>query len=106
MVFDFLLKNESCQNYVLTIPLCRKGKRTITHINGKGGDCWNIANYVAAIVKADGCHCQRRWLQWWVVGGSQQPLSNVKVWQPPLLTKEQEELSLKPIIRHQECSIK
>jgi len=24
--------------------------------------CWNIANYVAAIVKADGCHCQRRWL--------------------------------------------
>jgi hypothetical protein len=56
VVFDFLLKNESCQNYVLTIPLCRKGKRTITHINGKGGDCWNIANYVAAIVKEDGCH--------------------------------------------------
>jgi len=26
------------------------------------------------------CHCQRRRLQWWVVGGSQQPLSNVKVW--------------------------
>jgi len=56
VVFDFLLKNESCQNYVLTIPLCRKDKRTITHINGKGGDCWNIANYVAAIVKEDGCH--------------------------------------------------
>jgi hypothetical protein len=28
----------------------------IAHINGKGGDCWNIANYVAAIVKEDGCH--------------------------------------------------
>jgi hypothetical protein len=52
----FCSKNESCKNYVLTIPLCRKGKRTITHINGKGGDCWNIANYVAAIVKEDGCH--------------------------------------------------
>jgi len=49
-----------------------------------------------------GCHCQRRWLQWWVVGGSQQPLSNVKVWQvwqPPLLTKELEELPWMPINR-------
>ena len=27
-----------------------------------GDVCWNIANYVAAIVKEDGCHCQRRWL--------------------------------------------
>ena len=26
VVFDFLFKNESCQNYVLTIPLCR-GRR-------------------------------------------------------------------------------
>jgi hypothetical protein len=41
---------------------CWRSKRIITHINGKGGDCWNIANYVAAIVKEDGCHCQRRWL--------------------------------------------
>jgi len=23
---------------------------------------WNIANYVVAIIKEDGCHCQRRWL--------------------------------------------
>ena len=26
----------------------------LPHINGKGGDCWNIANYVAAIVKERG----------------------------------------------------
>jgi len=28
----------------------------LPHMNGKGGDCWNIANYVAAIVKEDGCN--------------------------------------------------
>jgi hypothetical protein len=62
--------------------------------------CWNIANYVTVIVKEDGYHCQRRWLpcetqrgllvqhlqpldivkEGGYNGGSQQPLSNVKVW--------------------------
>jgi hypothetical protein len=57
--------------------------------------CWNIATYVAPLSKkmaamweskrATGVafaaprNYQRRRLQLWVVGGSQQPLSNVKV---------------------------
>jgi len=33
-VFDFLLKNESCQNGVFTIPLCRGGRDEATGENG------------------------------------------------------------------------
>jgi len=33
-MFDFLLKNESCQNYVLTIPLCIGGRDEATGENG------------------------------------------------------------------------
>ena len=34
VVFDFLLKNESCQNEVLTIPSCRGGR---DEANGENG---------------------------------------------------------------------
>ena len=34
VVFDFLLKNKSCQNCVLTIPLCRGGRDEATGENG------------------------------------------------------------------------
>ena len=34
VVFDFFLKNESCQNCVLTIPLCRGGRDEATGANG------------------------------------------------------------------------
>ena len=27
----------------------------LPHINGKGGDCWNIANLCGCLVKDDGC---------------------------------------------------
>jgi hypothetical protein len=39
-----------------------EGKLKNTNIESLYAECWNIANYVAAIVKEDGCHCQRRWL--------------------------------------------
>jgi hypothetical protein len=34
VVFDFLFKNKSCQNYVLTIPLCRGGRDEATGEKG------------------------------------------------------------------------
>jgi len=50
--------------------------KEVLQIANKRGDTPLLLEYCQLC----GCHCQRRWLQWWVVGGSQQPLSNVKVW--------------------------
>jgi hypothetical protein len=44
--------------------MCLRSKKTIAHINGKGGDYWDIANYVttsaAHPLEEDNCHCQRK----------------------------------------------
>jgi hypothetical protein len=36
----------------------------LSHINGKRGDCWDIATYMTTYathpLEEDGCHCQRK----------------------------------------------
>jgi len=60
-----------------------------------------MGNNICSPTIEKGCHCQR--LQWWVVGGNcilskEAALTIYKEWSL-LLTKKQEELSMKPINR-------
>jgi len=83
---------------------CWKSKRTIAHINGKMGDCWDVAinwqQYLQPyfrrglpLSKAIMVGC------WWQLLMSKEATSTINKGWPPLLTKKQEGLPLKPINR-------
>jgi hypothetical protein len=84
--------------------MCWKSKRTITHINSKRCDCWDIAingqQYLQAYFRR-GLPLSKVIMvgYWWQLLMSKEAAPTINKRWPPLLTKEQEGLPLKPINR-------